>query len=235
LYIQVFENTESLVSSTVLLLSDRFLNGKKAKIGLATGKTMIPLYEAWIKAWKGKKSLYQNIEWFMLDEFADVSLNHPDSYSQFLNEHFFEKLEIDSSQIYPMKNDPAEYEKLIQDKNWLDLQILGIGLNGHVGLNEPHGDPKIGTHYHALTPQTVEVHLKTARDKSFIPKKAMTQGISTLLHHRELWLLAWGASKKTIVKDLILSDETKDLPASLLKNHPGFKLLLDQDAYLAIQ
>jgi glucosamine-6-phosphate deaminase len=232
LYLKVYRTQDDLFKGLVRQLEVEILNNHLIKIGLATGKTMIPIYEEWVKS---KPINVNAIDWFILDEFADMPADHPDSYQTFLEKHLWAPLKIQKKYKNPMSNNPDDYESLLKNKNYLDLQLLGIGLNGHVGLNEPGVNPLVGTHFHDLTEQTQKVHLQTSIDKKFVPKRAITQGISTLQKHKKLWLIAWGKSKAEIIERFLREKESNALPATLLKSHPGLSVFLDEDAYSRVK
>ncbi len=212
-----------------------------AKLGLATGSSPIGLYDRLIKAYQSKQITFKDVMTFNLDEYVGIPRTHAQSYYSFMNEHLFKHVDIDPAHIHIPDNDlnrideiAKEYNRLLK-KNPLDLQVLGIGSNGHIGFNEP-GTP--------LGNETFVVHLdeRTRKDNSRffgsideVPKYAITMGIKNIMRAKELVLIASGKEKAEVVYQMINGEVTADLPASILQLHPNCTIILDEPAASKIQ
>jgi len=173
----------------------------------------------------------------MLDEYLGLPAGDARNYASYLRERVFNPLKYPVELInlpnlngQPPQDAADEYEDRLRSAGGLDVQLLGIGHNGHVGLNEP------GSSIHSRTRVvTIADSTRTANQSFFasldeVPREAITLGIGTLLEARELWLLATGKGKAEVIKKFIEGDVTEDVPASLLKSHPGLRVFLDREA-----
>ena len=197
-------------------------------LGLATGSTPIPLYQELIRLHREANLSFENVYTFNLDEYCGLSENHPESYNHFMHKHLFDHIDIPKENIFIpsgkvepvfLKDYCVGYEKAIQQLGGLDIQILGIGRNGHIGFNEP------GSSVASIT-RKVELHHVTKRDAAsafggfdFVPTHAITMGMKTILSAKQIYLMAFGENKKQAIKQAILGDITDELPASFLQHH----------------
>lgn len=209
---------------------------KAAKLGLATGSSPIGLYRNLIDAYQQKEISFQDVTTFNLDEYVGISREHSQSYFSFMQENLFKHIDIDLDHVHLPDNDlnkistiAKDYNKLLK-KNQLDLQILGIGSNGHIGFNEP-GTP--------FANETFIVNLdeRTRKDNSrffgsieAVPKQAITMGIKNIMRAKHILLIASGKEKSEAVYQMIYGEITPDLPASVLQLHPHCTVIIDEDA-----
>ena len=206
-------------------------------IGLATGQTMIPIYEEWVKDYQRQPYSLDHIHWFLLDELLGLPDSHVDLYQTFLEKRLLNPLNVENSKRHFPRNlqqpslSAADYEKEILKFNGLDLQLLGIGGNGHIGLNEPGTDPNLSTHVTFLADKTKQHHHRFADDQSLVPDQALTQGFATIVKHKALYLVATGENKKTVMKDFFLMNKKDNsFPASHLKDHANLTVIMDRKA-----
>lgn len=216
--------------------SRHFLEVLKTKenpvLGLATGSSPIGMYNYLIKAFENGEVSFKNVTTFNLDEYVGIRYDHPQSYYTFMNEHLFKHVDIVNKNINLPKGHAdaiMDYQKLL-DESPRDIQILGIGSNGHIAFNEP------GTSFEQTTFQ-VELNENTREDnKRFfdsideVPKFAITMGLNDILNSKKIVLIAMGASKAEAIYKMIKEEPTPDLPASILKNHPNVEIYLDEEA-----
>ena len=207
-----------------------------AKLGLATGSSPIGLYERLVKAYRANEISFKDVMTFNLYEYVGIPRSHPQSYYSFMNEHLFKSIDIIPSNIHIPDNDierideiAKEYNRLLK-KNPLDLQVLGIGSNGHIGFNEP-GTP-LGNETFVVT-----LDERTRKDNSrffgsldVVPKYAITMGIKNIMRAKELLLIASGIEKAEAVYQMINGEVTSNLPASILQLHPNCTIILDEPA-----
>lgn len=207
-----------------------------ANLGLATGSTPIGLYEELVRRHQAGHDLSQ-VTTFNLDEYYNLDPGHPASYHHYMNEHLFQYLDIPESKINipnGATSDPAEecrsYEAKIAAAGGIDLQILGIGTNGHIGFNEP-GTPFGGTTSLVnLAPATIEANSRFFEKKEDVPRQALSMGIRSIMNCRSIVLLANGESKADAIAAAVEGPVTEELPASVLQLHPDCTVILDPAA-----
>ncbi len=225
------EKAAKLVVSQLTLKPDSIL-------GLATGSTPIGLYERLCELNKAGEVDFSEAITFNLDEYYPISPDNEQSYHYFMEQNLFSKVNINRANIHIpngcCKDPDAEceaYEAAIEEAGGIDLQILGIGQNGHIGFNEPSRDLNTSTHLTDLTESTIEANSRFFASVDDVPKKALTMGISTILKSKKIVLMACGASKRDAVRELFNEDINTDVPATLLKVHPDVVLICDKEAY----
>lgn len=230
-YDEMSEKAAKLVVSQLTLKPDSIL-------GLATGSTPIGLYERLCELNKTGEVDFSEAITFNLDEYYPISPDNEQSYHYFMEQNLFSKVNINRANIHIpngcCKDPDAEceaYEAAIEEAGGIDLQILGIGQNGHIGFNEPSRDLNTSTHLTDLTESTIEANSRFFASVDDVPKKALTMGISTILKSKKIVLMACGASKRDAVRELFNEDINTDVPATLLKVHPDVVLICDKEAY----
>lgn len=229
--LHIFHSTEELYKQLALRLAQKIQQA--LHIGFATGKTMEPLY-AELRA---LAPMSVRATGWILDEYLGLKGDHPQTYRYFLNKFVFEPLSFPASQIsFPPLDecilDEAIriYEERFQKQQGLDLQLLGLGLNGHVGLNEPGSQETDKTRIVEIAELTRKSNLVYFNELSEVPKSAMTFGLANLLQDKELWLIVTGSKKAEIVKRVIEGDISSEVPATILKKHRNLKIFLDPQA-----
>lgn len=208
--------------------------GKNSKInlGLATGSTPIPLYQALANDFSINKTNWEKVQTFNLDEYLDLPDNHPQTYRVFMNQHLFSKVNIDLSNTY-FPNLQENYDQLINKLGGIDLQILGIGTNGHIGFNEPGSELNSLTRIVDLTEETITTNANKFfdGDTKLVPKQAISMGIDSILKAKKIILLAFGKTKKDVVKTLKNTKQFDiNFPASALILHPDVTIITDDEA-----
>lgn len=213
-------------------------NNPRLILGLATGSTPEGMYKKLVEDHQNGGTSYQNVITFNLDEYVGLSEDNPNSYHFFMNQHLLNHIDIDHSnahipsgdQTSPLQSECENYEKLIQQSGGIDLQILGIGVNGHIGFNEP------GTPFHSST-HIVELTLDTRKANSRffdhieeVPTHAITMGIGTIMKSKEIILLVSGAQKAKALSRLLDGEIGEDCPVTVLRNHPNVTIIADREA-----
>jgi glucosamine-6-phosphate deaminase len=205
-------------------------------LGVATGRTMDAVYHSLYKKHQNDNIDCSKVKSFALDEYIGLSPEHKSSFEYYLNFHLYEPLDFQKSNTYipnvyadDFEQAGKEYEKSIEASGGIDLLIMGIGVNGHIALNEPGSAIDSKTRIVALSSQTLKSNKKSFKDGS-MPQTAMTMGIGTILNAKKCYLIATGVTKAEIIQKLIESNVNSDVPASFLKNHPNFTLILDNDS-----
>ena len=230
-YEKMSETGAKLIASQVMLKPDSVL-------GLATGSTPIGLYENLVKMNKSGEIDFSNVTTFNLDEYYPISPENDQSYHYFMYKHLFDHININTENTHIpnglTKTPDVEcenYENMIEEAGGIDLQLLGIGQNGHIGFNEPDNNLNTSTHVTDLTESTIKANSRFFNDISEVPVKALTMGISTILKSRKIILLASGKNKHAVVKELLTDDINTTVPATMLKVHPDVVLICDREAY----
>ena len=209
---------------------------KNATLGLATGSTPIGLYEEMIADHKACGTSYAEVSTFNLDEYVGLDYSSDQSYVYFMREHLFDHIDIklENTNIENGKAaDPAaecaRYNALLAE-NTVDLQILGIGSNGHIAFNEPGTPFDSVTHVVDLTETTIKDNSRLFNSIDEVPKQAFTMGLSNIMTAKKIVVLANGANKAKAVYGMVRGEITEDLPASILQNHSDCTLICDEAA-----
>lgn len=206
-------------------------------LGLATGSTPLPLYRELIEREKAGKLSFAKVHSANLDEYKGLSGDHPQSYRYFMNTNLFNHVSIDpANTIVPdgLATDAeamcAEYEKKIEAMGGVDIQLLGIGHDGHIGFNEPCDEFPTVTHEVVLEQMTREANKRFFDSIDEVPTAAYTMGIGTVMRARKVLLIATGKDKAEIVKKSFFGPVTPQVPASILQFHPDVTVIVDEDA-----
>ncbi len=208
-------------------------------LGLATGSTTIGMYKELANKHKTEGTDYSNVKTFNLDEYVGLNGDHISSYRYFMNEQFFDHINIDPKNSFVPNGKAAdlsqhckEYDNLIEEAGGIDLQILGVGENGHIAFNEPAEQLNLYTSVVKLTESTITVNSRFFQSVDEVPKTAISMGIGSILRARKLILLATGKKKRAVIKKLLDNQVvTTDFPVSLLLCHPDLTIILDREAY----
>lgn len=220
------KNYEDLSMKTAALIGAQILKRPNSVLGLATGSSPVGAYRELIK-WNQNGSIdFSKVTTINLDEYVGLSTENPQSYHYFMHENLFNHVNIRKSAVhvppgsdYDMQKACDDYEKLIEDVGGIDLQLLGIGLNGHIAFNEPddHFPPK--THVVKLTESTIDANARFYNSRDEVPKSAITMGIGTIMKARSIILIASGANKIKILEEALSGPVTPQIPASVLQYH----------------
>ncbi len=218
-----------------------FAKGIKEKpdvvLGLATGGTPVGMYQELIRMHKEEGLDFSKVTSFNLDEYVGLTGDHSQSYRYFMNDNLFNHINIDKAKTHVpsgmAENVPAscqEYEEDIKTQGGVDLQLLGIGSNGHIAFNEPGSPSESRTRKVGLTEKTIKDNARFFENESEVPREAVTMGIATILEAKRIVLLATGSNKAEVVTKAIKDSATTDIPASFLKNHSSCVFVIDKEA-----
>lgn len=206
-------------------------------LGLATGSTPIGLYRELVRFHREEALDFSQVTTFNLDEYYGVEPDHPQSYHRFMQEHLFARVNIPEDHIHIPDGNPKDieaycrhYETMIKEAGGIDIQVLGIGTNGHIGFNEPAEELKPHTHQVQLAPSTIEANARFFSSKEDVPRSAITMGMHTILQAKRILLLATGEAKAQIVKKLMRPVISTRVPASLLWLHDNVQIYVDDEA-----
>lgn len=235
--IKVVENYEEMSLEAAKILSDIVKNKPDCVLGLATGSTPIGLYDRLAEECAAGELDFSAVRTVNLDEYYPISPDNDQSYRYFMNENLFDRVNIDKANTH-VPNGKAEdveafcreYEELIDGLGGTDVQVLGIGKNGHIGFNEPADVLDPNTHLTGLTASTIEANARFFASEDDVPKHAITMGIRSIFKARKIIILANGEGKADAIKAM-LSGISTSCPASLLCLHPDVVVICDKAAY----
>ncbi len=206
-------------------------------LGLATGSTPIGVYDLLSELHRDTRLDFSQVRTFNLDEYVGLAADHPQSYREFMRRHLFSKINIPAGQIHfpdgQAEDIPAHcraYEAAIAAAGGIDLQLLGIGSDGHIGFNEPSSSLASRTRIKTLTPRTVQDNARFFGSVERVPRHVITMGVGTIMDARSCLLLAFGEGKADAVAGMAEGPITADLPASALQMHPVCRLVVDEAA-----
>ncbi|MFV0467203.1 MAG: glucosamine-6-phosphate deaminase [Lachnospiraceae bacterium] len=210
-------------------------------LGLATGSTPEGMYQELVHLHENDDVDFSDIITFNLDEYYPISPDNEQSYSYYMNKHLFHKVNIRRENIHIPSGTVSdidascdEYDRQIENYDNIDLQILGIGNNGHIGFNEPDIKFEAGTHLVDLDEETIIANSRFFDSVDDVPKQAISMGIRNIMHAKKIVLIANGYVKSEIVKDMIFGPVTPNLPASVIQLHNDATIILDKEAASAL-
>lgn len=234
---KIFDTVDEVSRYTAQRVLDKIKTKPTAVLGLATGSTMEPVYDQLLQYLEQTPVDISQLTSFNLDEYIGLSAEHAQSYNYFMHEHFFNHLSMPECNIHlpnglasNCDNACEAYSEAIKVAGGLDLQLLGVGSNGHIGFNEPQTCFDSRTHVVELSEQTRLDNGRFFDDQAEVPTHAITMGIQDILEAKEIILVATGAHKAQIIADLYHSEMDEALPASALKQHPNLTIVLDKEA-----
>jgi glucosamine-6-phosphate deaminase len=236
--IERFEDDETLSAALAACVLERIVACPSLVLGLPTGRTPLKLYRELRERSGGNKIDWSQVRTFNLDEFAGIEASNPNSYRAFMQTELFEHVPIDSANINflngaapDLEAECRRYEAAIAAAGGIDLQILGIGANGHIGFNEPADGLCSHTHVAELEQESREANAQRfGGDWRHVPERALSMGMATILNARDIVLIATGDEKADAVHGLIEGLITTRLPASILQVHPRVTVMLDRAA-----
>ena len=219
------------------LITEQITKKRNTVLGLATGSTPEGMYKELINLNQEDKVDFSEVITFNLDEYYGLSPEHPQSYCFFMWNKFFKHINIKKENIHLLNGitenidkECKQYEALIKKSGRIDLQVLGIGDNGHIGFNEPDISLNTQTHLVNLTTKTIQANSRFFNNVQEIPKQAITMGIGTIMRARKIILLANGKRKARVIERTINSPITTKVPASVLQLHNDVTIMVDQEA-----
>ena len=231
-------NSAELGREAARMVANAVRRNPALRLGLATGSTMLAMYQELVRLHQRESLDFSKVITFNLDEYLGLSSNHPQSFHKFMQENFFAHVDVDPSNIHipdgSIKGNYeqycASYEEAIRNAGGIDLQILGIGRNGHVGFNEPTSSLGSRTRLKVLSKETIEDNRKFFASEDEIPQCAITMGIGTILESKRILLLATGSSKAAAIAKAIEGPLTASVTASALQLHSDVTFIIDCEA-----
>ena len=233
----ILPDAAAVTARAVDLLADHMAIQPEMVLGLATGGTMVPVYDDLLRRYRDGLLSFAAVTSFNLDEYIGLAPDHPCSYHSFMAAALFARTDMKITQAHLPRGDAPDpaaeairYEEKIRAAGGIDLQLLGIGTNGHIGFNEPTSSLASRTRIKTLTASTREANRRFFDHEDDVPRFAITMGIATILDARSCVLLATGPAKAAAVAAMIEGPLSAACPASALQLHPRATIILDHDA-----
>ncbi|AKP65959.1 glucosamine-6-phosphate deaminase [Levilactobacillus koreensis] len=227
--VQVVSDKQAGGQAGFKVFEQALANGAKV-LGLATGSTPVTIYEQLVAS----DLDFSQLTSVNLDEYVGLTADHPQSYHYFMQQHLFNAKPFANSYVPDGTNADAaaetkRYDAIIKE-NPIDLQLLGLGQNGHIGFNEPGTDPESTTHKVALTESTIAANARFFDNADEVPRFAYSMGVGSILKAKQILIVAYGEAKAAAVAAMIQGPVTPDVPASYLQTHPNVTVILDEAA-----
>ncbi|SET11856.1 glucosamine-6-phosphate deaminase [Natronincola peptidivorans] len=235
--LQVVKDYDALSKKAAHILASQIILKPKSILGLATGSTPIGTYRELINMHKEGMINFSEVVTFNLDEYYGLDVQDQQSYHYFMNQHFFNDIDIVKENIYIPNGKAVDvdaecqrYEKSIKEAGGIDLQLLGIGQNGHIGFNEPDVKFEASTHLVNLDLDTIKANARFFDSIDEVPDQAISMGVKTILSSKKILLLASGKNKAEAIYKMVKGKITPKLPASVLQLHPDVVVIADEAA-----
>jgi len=228
---------DDVCSESALIIEEAWKRKKNLVLGFPTGKTPLGLYEKLIGLYNQGGIDFASVMAFNLDEYVGLEESHPQSFAYYMDRHLFRHVNIKRENVFRLNGRPGDiedhcrsYERKIQEVGGIDVQILGIGENGHIAFNEPGSSLSSRTRLKILTPETVEANKLFFQNEKEVPRFCLTMGIGTILEAKMVLLLAAGKDKAESVARAIEGPVTASVPASALQFHARAIFVIDEAA-----
>ncbi len=233
----VCKNYAEMSLHAAKIIAEQLKNKPDSVLGLATGSTPEGMYADLVEMYNKGEISFKNVTSVNLDEYYPIAPTNDQSYRYFMNHHLFDHVDIDKANTNVpdgMAADPAaegqRYEELINELGGIDLQVLGIGRNGHIGFNEPDSKLCLDTHVTDLTESTIAANARFFASANDVPRQALTMGIGSIFKAKQILLMVSGVEKKAAVSALLERYVDTNFPATMLNLHPNVTLVCTADA-----
>ena len=231
------DNYEHMSMRAARIMASQIALKNNSVIGLATGDTPLGMYREIIKMYKDKELDFSKVKTFNLDEYYGLNRDNENSYYFYMTNNFFkyinmrkENINIPNGMTENIEAECSNYDKKIKASGGIDIQILGIGVNGHIGFNEPNTSFEVGTHLVELEKETIKSNSRFFDSPEEVPTKAISMGIKTIMQSRAIILLASGEKKAVAIEKTIKGKISTAIPASILQLHNNVILIVDKAA-----
>lgn len=228
---------DQICQEAARIILEEWQKKRNLVLGLATGATPLGVYKKIIELHQKGEIDFREVVTFSLDEYLGLDQDHPQSFAFYMEENLFRHVNIRRGNTFHLEGRPAnieahcrEYEEKIKKQGGIDVQILGIGRNGHIGFNEPGSSLSSRTRVKTLVEETVKDNARFFKSEEEVPRFCLTMGIGTVMEAKMIILLAFGKNKSDAVFKAAEGPVTASIPASILQLHPHVKILVDEEA-----
>lgn len=228
-------NKDEMAKEVAQLFIDKVKENPKCVLGLATGSSPLGVYKNMIESCKRKEVSFKDVTTFNLDEYQGLDGNHDQSYRYFMNHNLFNHIDIKKentnvpSGFVTSDSEASLYDKKIEEFGGIDIQLLGLGSDGHIAFNEPGTSFDSLTHITELTEQTIEDNSRFFEKKEDVPTKAVTMGLKSIMNAKMIVLVAIGKNKAHAVNELINGKIDEEMPCTILQKHPNVIIYVDKE------
>ena len=232
----VTENYDEMSKKAAEIIINVVKNNPNAVLGLATGSSPIGTYKNMIEDYKTNGTSYKNVSSVNLDEYVSLNADHDQSYAYFMRANLFDYIDIDQKNtnlpcgVAPDLQKECDRYNALLEKLVPDVQVLGLGSNGHIGFNEPGTPFSSVTHLVDLTENTIKDNSRLFNSIDEVPKQALSMGIKNIMQAKSIVMVVSGKNKAEAVKGMVNGEITPNLPASVLQLHPNVTIVCDKDA-----
>ena len=231
------KNYDEMSRKAAAIIAAQVIHKPDCVLGLATGGTPVGTYKNLVEWYKSGDLDFSEVSTVNLDEYRGLPREHRESYWSFMHRNLFDHVNIPKDRInlpdgtnMDAEAECKRYDEVIRSVGGVDLQLLGIGHDGHIGFNEPHDAFDLGTHCVDLTQETIEANKRFFASRDEVPRQAYTMGTHTIMSARKVLMIVSGKDKAEIIKKAFFGPVTPHVPASILQMHPNFVLVADEDA-----
>lgn len=225
-----------------LRIAKEILENPNAVLGLATGSSPLGIYRRLIEMYKNEILDFSKITTINLDEYVGLNQQHQQSYRWFMNNYLFNHINIDINNTYlpngmakDLEEEGIKYDQQIEQLGGIDLQLLGIGTNGHIAFNEPAPELLVGTHVAKLSKSTIEANSRFFNNIEEVPTTALTMGLGQIMRAKQVLLIASGEQKAEALGGLLSGKITTENPATMLQLHRDATVIADEEAYKLVK
>ncbi len=233
----IVDDYEQMSIKAATIVASQVILKNSAVLGLATGSTPEGMYARLVQMYKEGTVDFSEVKSFNLDEYIGLAPDHHQSYNYYMHQHLFNHINIASDNIFIPDGKTEdielfckEYDETIAAAGGIDIQVLGVGVNGHIGFNEPDRHLETGTNAVFLTQETIDSNSRFFAMIEEVPRRAITMGMKSIMHARRIILLASGLNKAPIIKEMVNGRVRTEVPASFLQLHREAILVLDREA-----
>jgi len=235
--IRIFENAQQAAVAGAEMIAEVMKKQDKTVLGLATGSTPVPMYQELARRNREGELDFANVYTYNLDEYIGLDGTHDQSYRYFMNVNLFDHININKDNTHvpcgigaDHAADAAHYDEMIEAEGGIDVQVLGIGNNGHIGFNEPDSVFYRGTHVVDLTDSTIDANKRFFATRDEVPKQAITLGMGGIMNAKKVIMLAFGKGKAEAVRAMLKGNIDPQCQASILQLHKDVTVLIDAEA-----
>lgn len=233
--LHIFDSAEQIGSAVANLIIEQVNEKPNSILGFATGASPIPTYNSLIKAYEKGKVSFKDIITFNLDEYCNLPQSDKNSYYTFMHENLFNHIDVDENNVNFLNGNAEDCDKECEryddllTANKIDIQLLGVGRNGHIGFNEPSNKFTKGTFKVRLTQSTIDAN-SIYFNENTMPHYALTMGTVSIMKSKQIIMIATGRSKQDAIYEMVNGDITPSCPASVLQLHPNVHIFVDKAA-----
>ncbi|MDI9521565.1 MAG: glucosamine-6-phosphate deaminase [Bacillota bacterium] len=233
--VHVFESKDQVAKAAGAIFAAQILKKPDSILGLATGSTPIETYAELVKMYKAGILDFSKAKTFNLDEYVGLPASHPESYISFMRRNLFDHINLKEYHLpnglaKDLEQECRDYENTIKQAGGIDLQLLGIGNNGHIGFNEPNDHFVYSTNRVKLAESTIKANRRFFDSEDQVPREALSMGIGTIMQAKSILMICLGEGKAEVVEKMINGPVDPKVPASILRTHHHVTVLLDQAA-----